>query len=61
MLRARADDKADILLDAVLGAIEQILAPVGIAAAQVAHNLPIDVKAEGLRSLEETHPDLVGQ
>jgi hypothetical protein len=59
VLHAKSNPGA--LRDAILCAIEQILAPIGVAAAEIAHDLPIYVEAERLRSFEQAHTDLLGQ
>ena len=45
----------------MFGAVKEVLAPVRIAATEIAHDLSIDVKAEGLWMLEQPHSSFVGK
>lgn len=45
----------------MLGAIEKVLTPTGVAAAEIAHDLSIDVEAEGLRMFEQAHTHFIGE
>lgn len=41
--------------------VKQIFAPRFVAATEVAHDLAIDMQAEGLRAFDEPHPRFIGR